>query len=88
MKRYSVFISAVFLFFCCNLCADVFLSTYDEIKSAYDLIGYTWNNETIPRIFVKKIPEEIKKLEGVERRQFFIKLLLPLVLLENEKSGI
>ncbi|MBR4531862.1 glucosaminidase domain-containing protein [bacterium] len=86
MKRYSAFISLLLLFLWSgNLCADVFLSTYEEIKSAYDLVGYTWDNEKIPRIFVKKIPEEIKKIEGVERRQFFIKLLLPLVLLENEK---
>ena len=85
MKRYSAFISALFLFFCSSLFADVFLSTYEEIKSAYDLAGDNWDNEKIPRIFVTKIPEEIKKLEGVERRRFFIKLLLPLVLLENEK---
>ena len=86
MKRYSAFISVLLLFFCSgNLSAEaeVFLSTYEEIKSAYDLIP--WNSEKVPRIFVKKIPEEIKKLEGVERRHFFIKLLLPLVLLENEK---
>ncbi len=85
MKRYSAFISALFLFFSGTLFADAFLSTYEEIKSAYDLAGDNWDNEKIPRIFVTKIPEEIKKLEGVERRRFFIKLLLPLVLLENEK---
>ena len=65
--------------------ADVILSNYEEIKSAYDLIGYTWTSEKVPRIFVKRIPEEIKKMEGSERRHFFIQLLVPLVLLENEK---
>ena len=88
MKRYFEFLalSVVFLFFCCTLLrAEEFVATYEEIKSAYDLAGDNWDNEKIPRIFVKKIPEEIKKLEGVERRRFFIKLLLPLVLLENEK---
>jgi len=85
MRKYSAFILVLSFLFYSNLYADVFLSTYEEIKSAHDLVGNTWNNEKVPRIFVKKIPEEIKKLEGVERRQFFIKLLLPLVLLENEK---
>ncbi|MBR4489074.1 glucosaminidase domain-containing protein, partial [bacterium] len=85
MRKYSFLILIFSVFFSFILYADVFLSTYEEVKSAYDLVGYTWNNEKVPRIFVKKIPEEIKKMEGVERRQFFIKLLLPLVLLENEK---
>ena len=86
MRKYPVFILIISFFFCCNLLhADVILSNYEEIKSAYDLIGYTWTSEKVPRIFVKRIPEEIKKMEGSERRHFFIQLLVPLVLLENEK---
>ena len=86
MKKSFAFILLILsLCFCRNLSAEVFLESYEEIKSAYDLVGYTWDNEKIPRIFVKKIPEEIKKLEGVERRKFFIRLILPIVLLENEK---
>ena len=85
MRKIPVFILVASFFFCLETYADVFLSTYAEVKSAYDLVGYTWKSEKVPRIFAKSIPEEIKKLEGAERRQFFIKLILPLVLLENEK---
>ena len=85
MRKYSVLILSVLLFLSSVLRADVVLSTYEELKSAYDLVGYTWTSEKVPRIFVKKIPEEIKKMEGAERRHFFIQLLVPLVLLENEK---
>ena len=85
MRKIPLLIFVASFFFCFEGHADVFLSTYEEIRSAYDLVGYTWTSEKVPRIFVKKIPEEIKKMEGAERRHFFIQMLLPLVLLENEK---
>ena len=85
MRKIPLLIFVASFLFCFEVHSDVFLSTYEEIKSAYDLVGYIWTSEKVPRIFVKKIPEEIKKMEGAERRHFFIQMLLPLVLLENEK---
>lgn len=47
--------------------------------------AYELSTEVLPRVFAKKIPEEIKKLEGFEKRKFFVRIVLPIVLLENEK---
>jgi len=85
MKSGFLFIVISLFFFFFELNADVFLSSYAEIKAAYGESPFAFDNGRVPRVFVKKIPEEIKKLEGVDRRKFFIRLLLPIVLLENEK---
>ena len=63
----------------------MFLNSYEEIKSAYDMQSYELATRILPRVFAKKIPEEIKKLEGFEKRKFFVRIVLPIVLLENEK---
>ena len=85
MKKYLVFILFVCVFPCFDLCADVFLSSYEEIKAAYDMSVYTLDTAVLPRVFAAKIPEEIKNIEGKERRKFFIRIVLPVILRENEK---
>ena len=81
--KYSLFF--LILFSLPFLQADAFLNSYEEIIKAYDMEAYTLSTAVLPRIFAKKIPEEIKKLEGFEKRKFFVRIVLPVVLLENEK---
>ena len=86
MKKYlTFFLFSVFVFFCFDLCADVFLTSYEEIKAAYDMSVYALDTTPLPRVFASKIPEEIKNIEGKERRKLFIRIILPVILLENEK---
>ena len=85
MKKYLVFISFVCFFSFFDLCADVFLTSYEEIKASYDMSVYTLDTDVLPRVFAEKIPEEIKNIEGKERRKFFVRIVLPVILLENEK---
>lgn len=85
MKSSLFFVSLLLFFFFFELSADDFLSSYEEIKAAYDLKTFAFDHDNVPRVFAKKIPEEIKNFEGVERRRFFIRLIVPVVLLENEK---
>lgn len=59
-------------------------STYEEITSAHKLIDYTYKSVVVPRLFITKIPHEIKNIHGGKRVRFFIKTVLPLILLENE----
>ena len=86
MKRFLFVFILFHLFF--YLHADIFFTSFDEVQAAYDFLGYTWDSENIPRIFVEKIPVEIKNLEGVERRRFFVQIILPIVLSENEKIAL
>ena len=85
MKKYLIFISFICFFPCFDLCGDSFLSSYEEIKAAYDMSVYTLDTAVLPRVFAEKIPEEIKNIEGKERRKFFVRIILPVVLRENEK---
>lgn len=84
-SRFSKISFLIILFLFSEISADVFLDSYEELKAAYEFLDYTWNDDVVPRVFIEKIPEEIKDLHGVERRRFFVRLVLPLVLLENEK---
>jgi len=74
-----------FLFLALTLSGDIFPSDHNEQKNAFKLIDYHYKSPLVPRIFMKKMPLEIKKLEGRERVALFIQTVLPLVLLENEK---
>ena len=60
-------------------------STYDEIVSVHKLIDYHYSSLTVPRLFITKMPEDIKTIHGGKRVRFFIKTILPLILFENEK---
>lgn len=60
-------------------------SKYEEIVSVHKLIDYHYRSLNVPRLFIRNIPEEIKTIHGGRRVRFFIKTVLPLILLENEK---
>lgn len=71
------------MFFSLN--GEVVLSDFNEINSLHKLTGFIWKSPVVPRITVHKIPENIKDISGLKRTRFFIKTLLPLILMENEK---
>jgi len=85
MKSGFLFIVVSSFFFFFELNADEFLSSYEEIKAAYGESPFEFDHGSVPRVFSTTIPQEIKNFEGIERRRFFIRLLVPVVLLENEK---
>jgi len=68
-----------------TLSGDIFPSDHNEQKSAFELVSYHYKSPLVPKIFMKKMPLEIKKLKGRKRIALFIQTVLPLVLLENEK---
>lgn len=84
MLKKTVFLT-LFLFLLNFLDATVVLSDFDEINATHKLINYTWKSQLVPRITVKKIPEKIKDAGSQKRMRFFIRTLLPLILMENEK---
>ena len=83
MHKKTVFLT-VFLFLINSLDATVVLSDFDEINATHKLIDYTWKSQSVPRITVKKFPEKIKDVSNGKRLKFFIRTLLPMILMENE----
>lgn len=79
------FLFLTFLFPTIILSGDVFPSDYNKQKNAFKLVAYHYKSPLVPRIFMKKMPLEIKELKGRKRVALFIQTVLPLVLLENEK---
>lgn len=73
---------AVFPF---SIYSKVPFSTYEEIISVHKLIDYHYKSTIVPRLFATEIPKDIKSVHGGKRIRFFIKIVLPLILLENEK---
>jgi len=64
---------------------DVYPSDHTEQKKAFEKFEYHYRSPIVPRIFMKSMPQEVKKLEGKARIALFVQTVLPLVLLENEK---
>ncbi len=68
-----------------TLSAYLNVDTYDEYVAARRLLAVDREKGEVPRVFIRAIPQKIKELVGIERRRFFIDLILPIILAENEK---
>lgn len=63
---------------------------HQQLKSHFDTLGYTLTavqqGEEVPRLFLHTIPQDISDLADYrQRKSAFIKIMLPLILAENEK---
>lgn len=79
------FLFLTFLFPALTLSGDIFPTDHIKQKNAFKLVAYHYKSPLVPRIFMQKMPPEIKELKGRKRVALFIQTVLPLVLLENEK---
>ncbi|MGI6394325.1 MAG: glucosaminidase domain-containing protein [bacterium] len=82
-KKFSILLVVLFLFNPIN--AEITLCDLDEINAVHKLINYTWNAPVVPRIAIKKMPEGIKDLSTKKRIRFLVRVLMPMILMENEK---
>lgn len=82
-KTITLTVLLIFIFFSLN--GEVVLNDFEKITAYHKLSGFIWKSPVVPRITVNKMPEEIKELTGLKKTRFFIKVLLPLILVENEK---
>ncbi len=73
------------LFFTSPVNADIVLESFEEIETAHKILNYKWKTKAVPRIVINSIPEEIKDMTAIKRVRFFVKIMMPLILLENEK---
>jgi Bax protein len=78
------FLFLTFLFPAFILSGDIFPSDYNKQQNSFKLVDYHYKSPFVPRIFMQKMPLEIKELKGKKRIALFIQTVLPLVLLENE----
>jgi len=69
----------------------VVLGSAGKLYADFRVIGYRLEDvragtETVPRVFVKAIPRDIRQMNSVDRRKaVFIKTMLPLILRVNEE---
>jgi len=85
MKLTTVVAAAIILNFSISLHGEVLLNNYEEIETAHKLLNYRWKSKNVPRLMIEKIPEEIVDMSPAKKIRFFVKTMLPLILLENEK---
>jgi len=85
MIRKKIFLWLLIAIFPLPSYSKIPFNTFEEINSVHKLIGYHYKSVLIPRLFINKLPVEIKSIHGGKRTRFFIKTVLPLILLENEK---
>lgn len=85
MTRKKIFLWLLIALFPLPSYSKIPFTTFEEIDSVHKLIGYHYKSVLVPRLFANKIPPEIKTIHGGKRVRFFIKTILPLILLENEK---
>ena len=58
-------------------------------KAEYNLVDIISQSKPVPRIFMRKLPSDLKEIRDLKKRkQLFIMMILPLILLENEKIQI
>ena len=58
-------------------------------KAGYNLVDIISQSKQVPRIFMRKLPSDLTEIRDLKKRkQLFIKMILPLILLENEKIQI
>jgi Bax protein len=88
MKLVTVVAATIILNFSLLLHGEILLNSYEEIETAHRLLNYKWRSKSVPRLAIKKIPEEIKEMSPAKKIRFFVKTMLPLILLENEKIEI
>lgn len=60
---------------------------YDELASrGYTLEGVRTAEIDVPRLYAARLPTDLSELDSIDlRKQVFVKLLLPLILAENER---
>lgn len=60
---------------------------YDELVSrGYTLDGVRTSDVDVPRLFAARLPRDLPQLDTIDlRKQVFVKLMLPLILAENER---
>jgi len=85
MKKIAFSVILFFLTVSLNLSAKTVFKSLEEINNFHKLIDFTWKSPTVPRTVVNKMPKEITTVNGLKRIRFFIRVLLPLILMENEK---
>ncbi|MCF6337298.1 MAG: glucosaminidase domain-containing protein [Gammaproteobacteria bacterium] len=68
---------------------DVSADTVRALDSVFKNIGYNWppgGQQSIPPLMLAELPDDFDKIRDVdERRELFLRVLLPIVLIENQR---
>ncbi len=64
---------------------DLNFKSTDDFINYFDLINFNLLNKEVPPVFTKSFPKDMSKIKGNRKIKLFIKIMLPLILKENEK---
>jgi len=57
-----------------------------HLKSVFELAGWNLDDTVVPRIYTERLPRDFPEISNVdERKQLFLKIMLPIVLKINEE---
>ncbi|HCZ07180.1 MAG: Bax protein [Thermotogota bacterium] len=64
----------------------VYCRASQHLKSVFELAGWSLGNSVVPRIYVERLPRDFPELPDVEeRKEFFLMIILPMVLKIEEE---
>lgn len=88
-SAYHLLFCSLFIFFAPSRsdAADLYFKGVAEVSAAFELVSYRLDDPSVPPLFNAYMPERMEELSDRERVSLFLRILLPLILRENERIG-